>query len=529
MATGHPPRRAAHTVAQRGTRTQRAATPAQRAAARPHPHTIPPDAAGLRLRRRLVVRALMAPPSRSRRSVRAVPHDVVRAAVCSRTRRAGTRRIGSGGLRTGAISTHASQVRVVAALRSLPPRLSVAACRGCAWGSGAHGAQATNETKRVPRCRTGWGTSAPVVHDRALVRACGGRAAFGAAANDAALPPFRARGTPQADAPRGDSTSAAAATLRADRPAVRGTRAQRSALSAQRALPLARSSGSSVERRRPKCAVPCANRRVLACHRPRMTPRGGARSVSSSHVRSSGGSVQQARERSARRARRRFAAQHRRTGPPAATAPVPRARRPARAQPAEAEAAHALVQQHAHRARCAARWPPGSARTQPRRTGGERGGYHCAVCVTDDACRHPPRTPHAHHGRLALTRPRAAFVPGSPARDMVVLPTFSPLSLLQRLWLVAGLAATSLPQRSSAQTTALYHGWTSPVQGCATVTYDSTETHWAGGTYPFMQGDSNACKAWKLAATICNAAPYKCAFVGAAPRPLILCRLRSKP
>jgi hypothetical protein len=53
----------------------------------------------------------------------------------------------------------------------------------------------------------------------------------------------------------------------------------------------------------------------------------------------------------------------------------------------------------------------------------------------------------------------------------------------------------------------LYHGWTSPLSGCATSGYDSTAPTALGGTYPYNAGDSAACRAWKLAATVCTTEP----------------------
>lgn len=53
----------------------------------------------------------------------------------------------------------------------------------------------------------------------------------------------------------------------------------------------------------------------------------------------------------------------------------------------------------------------------------------------------------------------------------------------------------------------LYHGWTSPVRNCLTNSYDTTAVTADGGVYPYNAGDSAACRAWKLAATICNSEP----------------------
>ncbi len=53
----------------------------------------------------------------------------------------------------------------------------------------------------------------------------------------------------------------------------------------------------------------------------------------------------------------------------------------------------------------------------------------------------------------------------------------------------------------------LYHGWASPISGCSTASYDSTAPTALGGTYPYNTADSLACRAWKLAATVCTTAP----------------------
>lgn len=53
----------------------------------------------------------------------------------------------------------------------------------------------------------------------------------------------------------------------------------------------------------------------------------------------------------------------------------------------------------------------------------------------------------------------------------------------------------------------LYHNWPCPVPGCNASGYDSLEPTATGGQYPFLAGDSLACKAWKLAATICTSPP----------------------
>ena len=53
----------------------------------------------------------------------------------------------------------------------------------------------------------------------------------------------------------------------------------------------------------------------------------------------------------------------------------------------------------------------------------------------------------------------------------------------------------------------LYHGWMSPLAGCLTTGYNMTAPTNQGGTYPFNTGDSAACRAWKLAATVCTTEP----------------------
>jgi hypothetical protein len=53
----------------------------------------------------------------------------------------------------------------------------------------------------------------------------------------------------------------------------------------------------------------------------------------------------------------------------------------------------------------------------------------------------------------------------------------------------------------------LYHGWTSPLPGCLTTGDNATGPTARGGTYPYNTGDRNACRAWKLAATVCTTPP----------------------
>ena len=53
----------------------------------------------------------------------------------------------------------------------------------------------------------------------------------------------------------------------------------------------------------------------------------------------------------------------------------------------------------------------------------------------------------------------------------------------------------------------LYHGWSCPIQGCNTSTYNAVDFTNMGGTFPYFQGDSRYCYAWKLAATVCTTQP----------------------
>lgn len=53
----------------------------------------------------------------------------------------------------------------------------------------------------------------------------------------------------------------------------------------------------------------------------------------------------------------------------------------------------------------------------------------------------------------------------------------------------------------------LYHGWTSPVAACNTTTWNASAATADGATYVYNTGDSTVCRAWKLAATICEAPP----------------------
>jgi hypothetical protein len=56
-------------------------------------------------------------------------------------------------------------------------------------------------------------------------------------------------------------------------------------------------------------------------------------------------------------------------------------------------------------------------------------------------------------------------------------------------------------------TSPLYHGWTTPIAGCSTTSYDSTAPTALGGMYPYNAGDGVECRAWKLAATVCTTMP----------------------
>ncbi len=66
-------------------------------------------------------------------------------------------------------------------------------------------------------------------------------------------------------------------------------------------------------------------------------------------------------------------------------------------------------------------------------------------------------------------------------------------------------------------TAPLYHNWPVPtgLVGCSGTSYNTTAPTALGGTYPFNTGDTPACRAWKLAATVCTTAPtmYMTPFV----------------
>jgi hypothetical protein len=57
----------------------------------------------------------------------------------------------------------------------------------------------------------------------------------------------------------------------------------------------------------------------------------------------------------------------------------------------------------------------------------------------------------------------------------------------------------------------LYHGWTPPASltGCSVTSYNAMAPTNMGGFYPYNTGDSNQCRAWKLAATVCTTAPVQ--------------------
>ena len=64
-----------------------------------------------------------------------------------------------------------------------------------------------------------------------------------------------------------------------------------------------------------------------------------------------------------------------------------------------------------------------------------------------------------------------------------------------------------IPSSAATPSALRYHGWASPIAGCTTTGYTTTAPTALGGTYPFNTGDSNACRAWKLAATVCTTMP----------------------
>jgi hypothetical protein len=75
------------------------------------------------------------------------------------------------------------------------------------------------------------------------------------------------------------------------------------------------------------------------------------------------------------------------------------------------------------------------------------------------------------------------------------------------LFLCCYVNAQPTPSPVPPPTTTLYHGYTSPITDCSTTSFNATQATENGGVYPYNTGDSPACMAWKLAATICNTAP----------------------
>jgi hypothetical protein len=55
----------------------------------------------------------------------------------------------------------------------------------------------------------------------------------------------------------------------------------------------------------------------------------------------------------------------------------------------------------------------------------------------------------------------------------------------------------------------LYHGWTPPptLANCSVASFDAMLPTNQGGSYPYNTGDSDLCRAWKLAATVCTTPP----------------------
>ena len=56
----------------------------------------------------------------------------------------------------------------------------------------------------------------------------------------------------------------------------------------------------------------------------------------------------------------------------------------------------------------------------------------------------------------------------------------------------------------------LYHGWAPPAllgPNCSSAGYSTQAPTPLGGSFGFNPGDSLACMAWKLAATLCQTAP----------------------
>ena len=73
-----------------------------------------------------------------------------------------------------------------------------------------------------------------------------------------------------------------------------------------------------------------------------------------------------------------------------------------------------------------------------------------------------------------------------------------------------GMLPPAAVLRSNVSAAPLYHGWRCPVRGCDTSHYNLTEATALGvdAVFPYLEGDSLPCKAWKLAATACKTPPF---------------------
>ena len=63
-----------------------------------------------------------------------------------------------------------------------------------------------------------------------------------------------------------------------------------------------------------------------------------------------------------------------------------------------------------------------------------------------------------------------------------------------------------LPNQTLPANYSIYHGWTSPITGCSTASFNAVYFV-NGGSFPFNTTDSAPCKAWKAAATLCTTQP----------------------
>ena len=85
--------------------------------------------------------------------------------------------------------------------------------------------------------------------------------------------------------------------------------------------------------------------------------------------------------------------------------------------------------------------------------------------------------------------------PGASTPAVTIEPAAATPACAAGQYCVRGVCGTMPP---------LYHGWTSPIAGCVTTGFNATAATNQGGMYPYNMGDSLACRAWKLAATVCT-------------------------